>query len=199
MRRCPSCESRLRDDPEQMGARCPRCHEPLFQPAQVAQPTSGTDEGACAVHSGNAAVGTCKRCGNFLCSLCRTRWDSRVLCVACVERLLETEGTAGGGRLEWTQSVVALLLGLAAWVMTALGLVLMLSVIDQGMKAAGFIFLGVMLFFGGGLPALLGLGFGASAIRARGNHLICATIGLFLGGLHVGVVVGFFAFSIWQM
>ena len=91
-----------------------------------------------------------------------------------------------------------LVFGLIAWGLSALGFVLILASAAEGIQM-GLMFLGVLLFFGSGLPAVLGVGLGASALRARGNHLIIATIGLFLSGLHVGVVIGLFGFSVWQM
>jgi hypothetical protein len=42
---------------------------------------------ACPLHPGNAAVGTCERCGVFACALCRIEADGRALCPACFERL----------------------------------------------------------------------------------------------------------------
>ena len=55
-----------------------------------------------------------------------------------------------------------------------------------------------LLLLASPLPAVLGIGQGAAAIRARGDHMILATAGLLLSGLHVGVLVGMFTFAVWQ-
>jgi hypothetical protein len=46
--------------------------------------------------------------------------------------------------------------------------------------------------------AALGLGQAAAALRARGNAMILATIGLVLNGLYLGALLGLFTFTIWQ-
>ena len=48
------------------------------------------------------------------------------------------------------------------------------------------------------MPSALGLGQATTAVRVRGNHLIMATIGLLLCGLHIGAMIGVLAFSVWQ-
>jgi hypothetical protein len=87
MARCPACKKLLRGSREDTGARCPHFREPLYEWHADEEPRSGNS--LCAVHPGNLAVGTCQRCGNYLCQVCRTRWRERSLCVACVERSLE--------------------------------------------------------------------------------------------------------------
>ena len=56
--------------------------------------------------------------------------------------------------------------------------------------------LGGFTMFLGPLPAAVGVGQGIAAIRARGDHMILATLGLILSGLNVGVFIGIFSFSI---
>lgn len=45
----------------------------------------------CALHSGNAAIGNCTRCGVFFCALCRIRVDDQELCPGCFDRLTAEE------------------------------------------------------------------------------------------------------------
>src|SRR5690348_14640211 len=90
MARCPSCVYPLPEDRERLGARCPNCRDPLYEPPGRVGRTAREGEGACAAHEGREAVGTCARCGNYFCEVCRTPWRGQVLCAACVERSLES-------------------------------------------------------------------------------------------------------------
>lgn len=46
----------------------------------------------CARHARNAAVGTCERCGAFMCALCRVDADGKSFCASCFERLRREGG-----------------------------------------------------------------------------------------------------------
>src|SRR5581483_2063835 len=161
-----------------------------------AEPVAG--DGICPVHPGNASVGACQRCGNFVCSVCRTVWRKRTLCVECVERGLHPgEGASEGTYRHLTASALAVILSIVAWVMVLGGIVLAAI----GVAASGnlaLVGLGTFVLLGSAIPSLLGVGQGASAIRARGAHLVLATVGLILSGLHLGVLIGLFSFSIWM-
>src|SRR5947209_7231137 len=94
MPRCPACDEWLRGEPEQIGARCPFCRMPLYERPEVFKPRpASAPDSVCTLHPGNPAVGTCARCGNFQCDLCRTRWRGRPVCIACVNRALEANET----------------------------------------------------------------------------------------------------------
>lgn len=41
----------------------------------------------CSTHAGNAAAGTCERCGDFICALCATPAEGRVYCPRCFDLL----------------------------------------------------------------------------------------------------------------
>jgi hypothetical protein len=99
---CPRCRGYL--DLERLPAgetRCPTCNHTFlaapFHPAatreRVASLAEAGPDGAapCAVHSGNAAVGNCTRCGVFFCALCRIRVDDQELCPGCFDRLTAEE------------------------------------------------------------------------------------------------------------
>jgi hypothetical protein len=95
---CPYCGAALH--PEEMAAGpqlCLSCAgnfegtpfsppSPYVPPLALAEagPAGGTP---CAVHATNAAVGTCERCGLFVCTLCRTEVAGQGLCPACFDRL----------------------------------------------------------------------------------------------------------------
>lgn len=106
---CPRCDGYLDFDRLPAGEiRCPSCNEPFlaapFQPPVVRERVVGMaesgPEGAapCAVHSGNAAVGNCTRCGVFLCALCRMPVDGQELCPGCFDRLT-AEGSLSTARI----------------------------------------------------------------------------------------------------
>ncbi len=203
MSKCPYCRHWLRASRETIAARCPYCREPLYEwhDDDDLRPTQSRPN-LCAVHSGNAAVGTCQRCGNYLCAVCWTRWRSRSLCAACVSRALELgEATPVEVRAHLRQAVLALIFGLGAWGIALVGFL----VIAAGLAAAEstrvnpiLIAFGGLIFMASPLAAVLGVGQAAAAIRARGNHMILATAGLIVSGLNAGVVVGIFSLVLWQ-
>jgi hypothetical protein len=197
MAHCTSCDYPLPEDRERLGARCPNCRDPLYEPPGRVSHPARAGEGACAVHGGRESVGTCGRCGNYLCETCRTPWRGRVLCAACVDRALEAgEAAPEQVRAHNRQALLALCLGGAAWVLGPCFLV------GLGLSAATgnwlFIMLIFCLFVGDTLVAALGLGQAVAALRTRGPHMILATIGLILSGLYLGVFIGLFTFSAWS-
>ena len=200
---CPACDRPLLRKPERLGARCPYCRAPLYERSGVPRP-AGPDDNRCAAHESNAAVGTCQRCGNYLCPVCRTRWRGQAVCIAGVNRPLEgSEAPPEEARAHLRQAVLALIFGLAAWGVVVVGVVVVilggaLSVSDM---AAGqlVMLLGALVIMSSPLLSVPGIGQGAAAIRTRGGHMILATAGLLLSALHVGLLIGMFCSNIWQM
>jgi hypothetical protein len=124
-----------------------------------------------------------------------------LLCAACVERALEAnEAPPEETRAHLRQALLALVFGLVAWGMALLAMVLVVAGMTGGDGGPGFVAVGLggLLLLASPLPSLLGVGQGAAAIRARGDHLILATTGLLLSGLHAGAVIGLFLFSVWE-
>ena len=201
---CPSCEYPLPDDREKVGARCPNCHDPLYEPpGRFGRPVR-EGEGACSVHPECESVGPCGRCGNYMCETCRTRWRDQVLCAVCVDRALESkEAAPEQSRTHLRQALTALGMGIGAWVMGIIGIVIVgIVVAGSGGQptvatavAAGLIML--VMFLAGGAVSMLGMGQAAAVLRVRGNHMILATIGLVVGALYVGMFIGLFAVSIY--
>jgi hypothetical protein len=205
MPRCRHCRTLLRRHPEDIGARCPRCREPLFEqaggPEQIASGETTLDvkeeatKGLCAIHRRSLARGTCQRCGNYLCPVCRTRLRGQTLCPPCVERVLETqEATPQEARAHLLQSILALVLGVAAWAVVVAGMI----VIGVGASSESMVLIGVggLILLVSPLAAVAGAGQGAAAIRTRGDHMILATIGLLLSAFQIAAVIGLITFSV---
>jgi hypothetical protein len=201
MHRCYTCGVSIRGDRDQVGARCPHCRDPLYEKRydpHDAPPFAGAHAGSrCTLHTNNPAVGTCARCGNYLCRVCRTRWRDRPVCAACVERALQArEKPPDEVRAHLRQAVLAIVMGGLGWLMVLGGFVLAIlgsNAADPNMPAA---VLGGLLILVSPMPAMVGVGQGAAAIRARGQHMILATIGLILCALHLGVLIGFFTVAV---
>lgn len=197
MERCPSCDYPLPHDRERIGARCPNCRDPLYEPPGRISRLAREGEGACAVHAGRETVGTCGRCGNFFCEICRTRWRDQILCAACVERALSSrEATPEQSRAHLRQAILGLLLGIGSWGTFLLGQALGAAAVFAD-KNLLLLLLALLLMVGSTLLGVLGIGQSAAALRARGHHMIVATSGLILSGLFVGSFIGLFLFNLW--
>lgn len=95
---CPHCNMVLTSERVYSGSQtCSKCggafEAAVFQPATrkvsvELLAAAGVSGGSpCAVHSGNAAVANCERCGCFMCSLCNINADGAKYCAGCFERL----------------------------------------------------------------------------------------------------------------
>lgn len=193
MVRCPECGERLASDPDRYGARCPACRAPLYDEPPGRR--RGSEDGRCAVHPDNPARGTCGRCGNYLCDTCRTRWRDRWLCAACVDLALERkEAVPAEASAHLRQALLALALGVVGWLLFLFGAVFLGA--GAGTENLALLMLGTVIVLASPLPAVVGVGQGIAAIRARGDHMILATLGLVLSGLDVGVMIGMLTFGI---
>lgn len=81
-----------------------RIPAPLLDPQQQAP---------CAYHPGNAAVGVCERCGDFMCQLCTTTVEGRHYCPRCFD-LLYSRGSLQFAQRQFTLPIVTLGLGIGA-------------------------------------------------------------------------------------
>lgn len=199
MNRCPSCDYPLPHDRERLGARCPNCRDPLYEPpGRLSRPVQ-EGEGACALHAGRETVGTCGRCGNYFCEVCRTRWREQILCLACAEHAFAShEATPEQARAHFRQALIGLLLGLSAWWVFILGVLLIVAVAAVSRNLTIVIGLLVIVFFiSAMLLAVVGAGHAAAALRTRGQHMILATIGLLVSGLFLGVFLGNYILQLW--
>ncbi len=193
--RCPSCREHLPETPdESQSARCPYCREPLFE---VAIERRSREIGDCAVHRDNPAVGVCDRCGNYVCEVCRTRWRDRWLCSACVDAALEqNEVQPAEASAHARQSVLSLFLSGLSWV-AFIGVMVAVIAAMSSNNIAAFGFASVV-FLLTPFPAVAGVGLGMAAIRARGDYMLIATIGLVLGAVNVGMFVATLTLSLAQ-
>jgi hypothetical protein len=195
---CANCGDPLRGVPEKVGARCPTCREPLYEPARDPH-VQASDGSCCAVHPSNGSVGTCQRCGNFVCGVCWTRWHDRSLCSACASRALDDGEAPHTSRAHFWQAMLAVIFGVLAWLLTLGAILLMVlgfAMTNQSEEMVLLVGVGGLVLLASPFPAVLGVGVAAAAIRARGNHMIMSTIGLVLSGLHAGMIVGLFTFSV---
>jgi hypothetical protein len=199
MNHCPSCDYPLPHDRERLGARCPNCRDPLYEPASRLSRPVREGEGACALHAGREAVGTCGRCGNYFCAVCHTRWRDQVLCTACVERAVASrEATPEQARAHLRQALLGLLMSLGAWVVFTLGILLVL-VISSSPNLYVLIFVVLLMFICAMLLAVMGTGNAVAALRTRGQQMIMATSALLIGGLFLGVFLGYYILELWVM
>jgi hypothetical protein len=193
---CPYCGDYLYEDPDKLGARCPRCREPLYErgggPRLTSEGDAEGDRGVCTIHTMNVAAGTCQRCGNFICRVCRTPWNGGNLCQACAERLAQDqERGPQDPRSHRRQAVAALVCGLSAWG-AILGAGILVTLAGTSRAAMGLVVLAGILLFASFLPAVFGVGQGVAAVRARGDRMIVATSGLVLSASHLGIMSGLF-------
>lgn len=203
MPRCRHCRRSVFGSREEIGSRCPYCRQPLYEgQARSRGDAPGDHDNQCAVHAANPALDTCQRCGNFVCSVCWTRWLGQAWCAACVERALEAqEATPEESRAHFRQALLSLVLGLvawAAWLLAAAMIAVAVARSDREELNVAVVGLAFFLLLFGTLPAVVGIGQGAAAIRTRGSHMILATTGLLLSGLNVAVLIGLLGLSVWQ-
>ena len=93
----------------------------------------GAVQAPCAKHELNAAVGTCGRCGNFVCALCATPLGGTAYCTACFERLLLDGDEHVRPALEANYVQIAVMLSVGG--LLPLGLLLGPLAIYYGVKA----------------------------------------------------------------
>jgi hypothetical protein len=177
---------------------------PFFEPPGPQGHAPGLGDGQCAIHPQLAAVGTCQRCGNYLCRVCRSRWRNQMLCIACVDRALDTrEKSPEEARTHRRQAILALVFGLASWLIVGIAL-LVFVIVDSALPADDMVSRGLMLIvlavvaLASPLLSIAGVGQAAAAIRTRGDHMILATAGLLLSALHIGLLIGHFFSNIWR-
>lgn len=200
---CRQCREYVRGDLEETGARCPSCRLPLYEPPDPPAPRPehlDQTQSACAVHPGNLAVGPCPGCGTFVCGYCRTRWQGRRVCVACVERELGGKGANPLAlKAHRQQALLSLVLGIGGWVLLVLGGLPLFALPGRESGPAQTLrTLAELLLLASLVPALFGVGQGAAALRGRGDRMRIATTGLLLSASQLGIMLGLLAFNLWN-
>jgi hypothetical protein len=192
MSRCPGCDYPLPDNREALGARCPNCHDPLYEPAGRFGRPVHIGETPCAVHAVNESLGPCMRCGLPTCEICRCAWQRQLICTRCVEKAFESgEGPVAPQREQSRQAWLSLLFGVLAWALGGTG-VWLSSVVGTttGPLALLLLFVTCGLLLVAGALALCALGQSTAALLVRGDHTLLAGVGLSLGGLYIGLMLG---------
>ena len=194
---CRNCGEYIRSD--HLGARCPRCHLPIFEKKQIpGRAATGTTDPVCALHPMNQAVGPCQRCGVLLCGVCRARWHEQILCPACVQKSLETkEAGPKEIRSQRRQALLSFFYALGGWILLLIGSALLWS-LQGGKPHPDLALLGRLILLASFLPALFALGQASTAIRTHRQRLRLATSGLVIAGTQLGLLIGFALLSVWH-
>src|SRR4051812_41393381 len=123
MTNCPTCGALLPLDRIQLGARCPTCHDPLYEPPGRMARISREGEATCYMHAGMVSVGECVRCKHRMCETCRTRWHGQLLCSGCVDRVLSSHPTGEFDTPRLRHAKAGAYLGALTWVLGIVGVI----------------------------------------------------------------------------
>ncbi len=130
---------------------------------------------SCAKHPNNAAERTCGRCGDYMCAICATPVEGRLMCVKCFEHV-EGAGELASARTSFKMPTFSMWLGIVSIVFgwaNCIGLVLGPTAVVLGILALRQI---------AAKPALPGRG---SAIAG----IVCGSIGFVVTiGVYVVIV-----------
>jgi hypothetical protein len=170
---------------------------PLFEGSSKRR-RADKELGSCGLHAESAAVAACSRCQQPMCTTCRTRWHEEIMCPACVERSRAAdEPSPQEAQRQARQAWLSVGFALGGWGVLLLALA-PLATFHEGPPGKHMVVLAALFFFCSFVPALLGLGQAASALRLRGRHLQVATYGLVLTGAQLGLMFGLFLLNLWQ-
>jgi hypothetical protein len=200
--RCRHCGGRITEPLEKVGARCPHCRQPLYERSEAArrraQASQASSDKRCAVHPSRGSAGACERCGNFMCWLCRTRWNDKVLCLSCAERAvaLQREGPVEL-KTHRRQALWGVILGVLAWGLVLAAIWLFFARGGRNLQT-GPAFTALLLGVSSAPLALFGVGLATAAVRLRGNRMRLATCGLVLTAAHLGLLFGVFLLIAWN-
>jgi hypothetical protein len=189
---CRSCRGLFRAPADKIGARCPRCHMPLFDRGE--RSAKEPELGACVRHPASAAAARCQQCRQPMCGVCRTRWFGAGLCPACFEAALASdepnpkELARLAGRAGWSLG-----LALTGWVITLCAVALLLT-----MRPSSSVTFALVLAIIGLLPAAFAIGQGCAVILVRGPRSTLATAGTSLAAAHLGLFVGVLFLNLWH-
>jgi hypothetical protein len=192
---CRHCHRLFREDPADLGARCPSCRQPLYERAEGARPPLTVGLQQCTMHPTRPAVGTCRHCRTPICSVCRTRWQEHLICLTCAERSIAHQATsADHAQAHRRLALRSLCCAVIGWLLLLLGLAPL--VLMRGLSKEMAI-LAIIVLLVSAVPALIAAGQGTAALRLRGQRLRMATAGLVLAGGQLGLMLGVLLVTIW--
>jgi hypothetical protein len=152
----------------------------------------------CVIHPSRGSAGACERCGNFMCWLCRTRWNDKVLCLSCAERAVAVQREGPSERkAHRRQALWGMILGLTAWVLVLVAGAIFFTRGGRSLQTGPSFT--ALLFAVSSVPlALFGVGLATAAVRLRGNRMRLATCGLVLTAAQLGLLFGVFLLIAWN-
>ena len=189
---CRSCRGLFRAPADKIGARCPKCHMPLFDRGD--RGPKDVDLGVCIQHQESTAVARCHQCRQAVCGVCRTKWFGTTLCPACFEAALASDAPNPkelarlGARAAWSFA-----LALTAWIIVACALLVILA-----MRPSSGVTLALVLAVISLLPAAFAVGQGCAVVLVRGPRTRLATTGMALAAAHLGIFVGVLFLNLWH-
>lgn len=198
MARCAGCDYPLPTNRDLIGARCPNCFDPLYEPlGRFGRPVR-LGETPCAVHATNESLGPCMRCGLGVCEICRCTWQREIICVKCAEKAAEKAGPVSTVTDQAAQARASLACGVLAWLAGGAG-VWLATVVGALTGPLGLLL--VFVTFGllalAGALALVALGQALAALTIPGAHGMTAGLGMTLGGALVGVLLAALGLGAW--
>lgn len=187
---CRHCRQSVPGTIDDVQARCPRCRFPLFERQETQRRAPGGMTERCVVHPGTLAVARCRRCQQWLCSICRTRWQEEVLCLDCFNNALERkEPLPRDAKQQTGQAKRSLLGAILGWTLLIASAVLYASLREGRQdREIGYVALGLFLL--SFVPALTSLGQAVQVVRERGHRWRQATWCMVLAGAQIGLAVG---------
>jgi hypothetical protein len=165
---------------------------PLYEKPESLRktPPSVAGLGPCLIHPHNDAVGRCRRCQQLFCSICRTRWQEDLLCLACLNQVLETRETPPREtRTQRRQGTSSLVLALVGWALFGASS-FMLFGMREGQGSRDLAIVTLVFFLVSFVPALLSLGQATAVLRSRGQRMVLATWSLVIASLQIGITLG---------
>jgi hypothetical protein len=192
---CRSCRGLFRVAADKVGARCPRCHMPLFERSERLSPRD-SGLGTCPQHAGAVGVAVCQQCARPMCVACRTRWFGLMMCPACVEAALSSdEPNPRELRRLSARAAWSFVLALVGWIIAALVLLLLLV---QHRASSGNVTLALVLGVFSMIPAAFAVGQGCAVVLVRGPRDRLAATGMVMSGAHLGLLLGLFLINLWH-
>jgi hypothetical protein len=143
----------------------------------------------CLVHPHNHAIGTCRRCQQPFCDICRSAWRDEIVCLACLNQLISgADARPGEARMQKRQAIRSLTLAVLGWSIFLVSAGMVWSM-REGRGDRDFAVLTLMTLLASFVPALFSLGQSVANIRSRGQHVVLSTWSLVIASLQLGLLI----------